>query len=509
MRSTMQKLIAVLLSVLMLAVPATVSIQALEPSGNGVKIRNWVTNDPNYTFSEAYMTSVWYQNFHSLSLTENQRNNVLRIAVSQLGYHEGNSPEEFSGTNRSGSGNYIEYARLIVPNYNNNSYEWCACFVNWVLNQARIDYCYGEIGCWKWVEWLKANDMFEDSAAYKGSYDPQPADMIFFNWNATNTTSGHIGYVLYTTEDKVYTIEGNSNNEVGIRSYALNDPCIIGYGTPPYEEGSEATLDYAYANGMPRGAYVITSAMARITTEADNTTRLTTTVLGSTVKLLELVETEKKGTRAKVLVSVDGVETVGYMEPQYLCLMTPMNTLSFVADDQLVEEVLFTVGDENPSTVPAVPEKEGYTGAWENYTLGTATGDITVKAVYTALSYTVTFQADGVTVDTRTYTTDAPTVTPPAVPEKEGYTGAWEPFTLTTGDVVVNAVYTEIPPETQPETTAPTAEDTVLGETEISGETETEKATSSGGCSTVLGLTSPALLLLPALTLLRKKRRDE
>ena len=38
MRSTMQKLIAVLLSVLMLAVPATVSIQALEPSGNGVKV---------------------------------------------------------------------------------------------------------------------------------------------------------------------------------------------------------------------------------------------------------------------------------------------------------------------------------------------------------------------------------------------------------------------------------------------------------------------------------------
>jgi hypothetical protein len=218
-----------------------------------------------------------------------------------------------------------------------------------------------------------------------------------------------------------------------------------------------------------------------------------------------------------VLVSVDGQETVGYIDPAYLCLMTPMYSLSFVADGQLVEEVLFTAGDKTPCTVPDVPEKEGYTGAWESYNLGTATGNLTVQAVYTALSYTVTFVADGVTVDTLTYTTDSPTVTPPAVPEKDGYTGAWESYTLTTGDVVVQAVYTEIPPETQTETQPETQTEAVVTEdtepvqsetsSETSAEAKTEAATLTGGCSSVLGMASPALLLIPALPLLRKKRR--
>lgn len=210
---------------------------------------------PAYTFSEQYMTSVWYRNFSALALTANPRNNVLRIALSQLGYHEGDSTKDFDGMNKSGSSNYIEYARLIVPNYNDNHYEWCACFVNWCLNQARIDYAYGEIGCWKWVEWLKQNKMFQDSYAYGGDYTPQPADMIFFNWKGVNTGSGHIGYVLYVTDTTIFTVEGNTKDEVGIRSYALDDPCVIGFGTPDYEkhagENAEATLIFPAVTECP------------------------------------------------------------------------------------------------------------------------------------------------------------------------------------------------------------------------------------------------------------------
>ena len=43
-------------------------------------------------------------------------------------------------------------------------------------------------------------------------------------------------------------------------------------------------------------------------------------------------------------------------------------------------------------TAPAVPEKEGYTGAWPSYTLDI--GGITVEAEYTAIEYTATFKAD-------------------------------------------------------------------------------------------------------------------
>ena len=59
-------------------------------------------------------------------------------------------------------------------------------------------------------------------------------------------------------------------------------------------------------------------------------------------------------------------------------------------------------------------------------------------------TYSVTFVADGVTVETCYYTAEAPEIIEPAVPEKTGYTAAWEAYELSSGDITVNAVYTAI-----------------------------------------------------------------
>lgn len=56
--------------------------------------------------------------------------------------------------------------------------------------------------------------------------------------------------------------------------------------------------------------------------------------------------------------------------------------------------------------------------------------------------YSVTFVADGNTVDKQTYTAENKNIDEPRVPYKTGYKGAWENYELTTGDVTVNAVYT-------------------------------------------------------------------
>ena len=67
---------------------------------------------------------------------------------------------------------------------------------------------------------------------------------------------------------------------------------------------------------------------------------------------------------------------------------------------------------------------------------------MTVNAVYTPIEYTVTFIADGVTVGTDSYTVEDREITELEVPEKAGYTGVWEEYELTLGNVTVNAVYT-------------------------------------------------------------------
>ena len=130
-----------------------------------------------------------------------------------------------------------------------------------------------------------------------------------------------------------------------------------------------------------------------------------------------------------------------------------LHTVTFVADGKTVAvkevEHGYTLTDAD---YPAVPEKEGYTGAWEKYT-DPVTEDIVITAVYTEIpvvTHTVTFVADGKTVAEKVVE-DGYTLTDadyPAVPEKEGYTGAWEKYTdPVTEDVMITAVYTEIPVE--------------------------------------------------------------
>ena len=114
-------------------------------------------------------------------------------------------------------------------------------------------------------------------------------------------------------------------------------------------------------------------------------------------------------------------------------------TVTFMANGEKVGEVTYTVED-NAINEPAVPEKVGYGGTWETYALDG--GNKTVNAIYTVGTYYVTFKADGNTVATEEYTVENKNITVPSVPAKDFYTGAWETYELTTGNVTVNAVYT-------------------------------------------------------------------
>ena len=123
---------------------------------------------------------------------------------------------------------------------------------------------------------------------------------------------------------------------------------------------------------------------------------------------------------------------------------TAVYTVTFKADGEQVGEVLTYTMKNKQITEPAVPEKVGYNGAWEEYELNCE--NIVVNAVYTVIPYTVTFKSDGKQVgEVLTYTVENKQITEPAVPVKVGYNGAWEEYELNCENIVVNAVYTVIP----------------------------------------------------------------
>ena len=119
-------------------------------------------------------------------------------------------------------------------------------------------------------------------------------------------------------------------------------------------------------------------------------------------------------------------------------------TATFKNGNETVGTVKYTAENKDTVTIPTVPAKDHYTGAWS------AALDLTdnqvINAVYTAIQYSVIFKADGEIVDTKTYTIETESeLTAPQVPAKAHYTGAWETYTLNhTATQEVNAVYTAI-----------------------------------------------------------------
>ena len=101
-------------------------------------------------------------------------------------------------------------------------------------------------------------------------------------------------------------------------------------------------------------------------------------------------------------------------------------TVRFVADAIAVKEIELDYGGSvAPEDIPAVPEKEGYTGVWDTVDLSGITSSVTVNAVYTFIEREVTFVlnysgAEDVTMMTENGLIDF-------VPEREGhvFNGWW------------------------------------------------------------------------------------
>lgn len=103
---------------------------------------------------------------------------------------------------------------------------WCAIFVSWCAEQAGIakSIIPKYQGCIDGVSQFKQLGRWKDS-----SYNPQAGDIIFFD---TPANSHHTGIVVKSDNNTVYTIEGNTSDQVAERSYNKTNPsrAIAGYG---------------------------------------------------------------------------------------------------------------------------------------------------------------------------------------------------------------------------------------------------------------------------------------
>ncbi|MBQ4648780.1 MAG: InlB B-repeat-containing protein, partial [Clostridia bacterium] len=144
-------------------------------------------------------------------------------------------------------------------------------------------------------------------------------------------------------------------------------------------------------------------------------------------------------------VNDDGTLTL--MREFYVPLIT--YTVTFMADGEVVAEKTVNHG-ETLTDIPDVPVKDGYTQlepVWDITDFSNITSDLTVNAVYTLNTYTVTFMADGEVVAEKTVNHGETLTDIPDVPDKTGYdqqTPIWDTSDLSNiaNDLTINAVYT-------------------------------------------------------------------
>ena len=198
----------------------------------------------SYTPSGEYASSVYHSRLTELVQTGNQRLDLINAALSQVGYHEGNTEEDLDGENYAGNLNVTEYGRWfgleVLDRDTGFYYEWCAMFVAWCARQAGIpvsiinNSAYAHVGGNPYY--------FNMSFQPRGSYLPKTGDLIIYDWAYSSKEWDHVGIVTFVENGYVHAVEGNFSNKVLTRVIALDDSEIQGYGTPAYTNADASAV---------------------------------------------------------------------------------------------------------------------------------------------------------------------------------------------------------------------------------------------------------------------------
>ena len=436
---------------------------------------------PTYQVSKEYKSSKYYAALEEYILTGDERYDVVSIALTQYGYHEGSSDEDMHGMNLDGYKNYAEYNRLYGKlndgsgNGNSYGYSWCAMFVSWCLRQARVPDATMEtfIACSDTVRKCRRLKMFKEASS---GYTPIAGDIIFFNkpeYAAQGFFASHVGLVVGADEEYVYTIEGNTDYySVCQKKYPRNSEKVVGYAVPNYKVYEGTNYNFPLRDDTRHPGKVLVSA---------ETLKVCTGVCVYDNPLGEL----KAGDVVEVLLIDQGWGLIDYAGSQgWISMIHTKPSYAVTLDPNGGEGGTVTLqrspGDDI-GLISYVPERDGHVFlGWSDKKDGeilylpdsvyTADADAELYAVWQINEYTVSFlDWDGREIFSGKYT-HGTKIEIPENPQRES-DGVYK-YSFVAWDSVVseyafaNCVYKALyssellPPDTTEEVTAERADDT-------------------------------------------------
>lgn len=156
-----------------------------------------------------------------------KRTEFVNVAKSQIGVRE-------TGTNNVKYNTWY-YGHVVNGTTGTSEYAWCVTFECWCANQVGIlntliPRC-NNVGVLR--DWYKAKGLYHP----KGTYNPKSGDLIIFE------NASHTGIVRSLENGRVYTIEGNSKDQVSSNSYPITSYYIAGYCEVKYGDNSSTPVN--------------------------------------------------------------------------------------------------------------------------------------------------------------------------------------------------------------------------------------------------------------------------
>ena len=194
-----------------------------------------LTNRDITTIAPEVLTAEQLQMFRVYLETSGNKPLLFGGGSADTSASEDLSGVQFVNGTRPGNPQLVELAKGQVGNVEGAPYwswygfdsrvAWCACFVSWCYGQAglsepRFAACQSQ-----GVPWFTSHGQW----GARGYENIAPGDAIFFDWDLDGSAD-HVGLVIGTDGNRVYTVEGNSGDACKIKSYPLDYACIKGYG---------------------------------------------------------------------------------------------------------------------------------------------------------------------------------------------------------------------------------------------------------------------------------------
>ena len=194
-----------------------------------------LTNRDITTIAPEVLTAEQLQMFRVYLETSGNKPLLFGGGSADTSASEDLSGVQFVNGTRPGNPQLVELAKGQVGNVGGAPYwswygfdsrvAWCACFVSWCYGQAGLSEPHFAACQSQGVPWFTSHGQW----GARGYENIAPGDAIFFDWDLDGSAD-HVGLVIGTDGNRVYTVEGNSGDACKIKSYPLDYACIKGYG---------------------------------------------------------------------------------------------------------------------------------------------------------------------------------------------------------------------------------------------------------------------------------------